>query len=59
MAHTCPQCGSDTKILVAPTEEGYENLKSKNARRINGHYNHDFRSWKRATKARKQWAKKR
>lgn len=55
MAHTCPSCclGGHRKI-VAPTSDGrLETLKRR--QRPNGNYRHENASWKKSTKARKQY----
>lgn len=60
MAHTCGVCGVYFRLIVAPTiDDSVEVVDkvSKLCRRINRNYRHDIRSWKRATKARKQWAR--
>lgn len=59
MAHTCTHCGGALKTILAPTVDGVEGIcgRFKAARRLNGNYKHDLRSWKRTTKARRQWAR--
>lgn len=60
MAHTCPVCGCYVKPEIVPTIDGSWdkiNLDCKAARRVNHNYNHELCSWKKSTKARKQWAR--
>lgn len=54
MAHTCPSCGVPTKIILAPTEVGAEEVR--NGRFGTGRKgSHDITSWKSQTRARKQY----
>lgn len=54
MAHTCDQCPGEWGIIVAPTEDGYEQVRSYYR---TGPRRHDHQSWKRTTRARKQYAR--
>ena len=60
MAHTCSVCGAAARLVAAPTADGtYETVHnpSKHARKLNRRYRHNRRSWKRQSKACKQWAR--
>jgi hypothetical protein len=54
MAHTCGLCGQCGREIVAPTPDGrFEFVKP--SFNWNRNYSHDGASWKRSTKARKQY----
>lgn len=62
MAHTCPQCCAPRRLIAAPAiddDNSYElvsgRLSKKKIHRLNSRYRHDFRSWKRMTRARRQY----
>ena len=59
MAHTCGVCGHAARRIAPDLEGSWERIENhfKLARRVNKNYSHDLRSWKRSTKARKQWAR--
>lgn len=57
MAHTCGMCSGGVRLIVAPTASGGI-ARLKPALRVNPNYHHDGRSWKRTSKARKQYLRR-
>lgn len=59
MAHTCRYCGGgqSQKLVAAPTVDGFEVLAEDGQRKkkLNPRYSHDYKSWKRTSKATRQW----